>query len=127
MQKVVTILFVLSASINSLAQTNQQSGPKPDAPLTRQRAGDLPLARRNLRPKLTLQRALKLAENYAAKEGVDLSPYYLYQAKYILYGDEDKQEPCWFFWWVKEGGGLGNYVEIIVPIDSGNVRRLPSM
>ena len=127
MKKVLTILFVLSVNTISLAQANQQSEPMREASVTQQRIVDLPLTKRNFRPKLTLQRALKLAESYAAKEKIDLSRYYLYQAKYILYGGKDRQEPCWFFWWVNEDGALGNYVEIIVSIDSGNANRLPSM
>jgi hypothetical protein len=111
----------------SLAQTNQQPEPKPEASVTQHRIVDLPLTKRNFRPKLTLQRALKLAESYAAKEKINLSRYYLYQAKYTLYGSNGNQEPCWFFWWINEDGAFGNYVEIIVSIETGNVRRLPSM
>ena len=127
MKKVLAMMFVMSVNTISFAQTPQQPEPKPEASVTQERVVDLPLAKRNFRPKLTLQRALKLAESYTAKEKINLSQYYLYQAKYILYGDKDNQEPCWFFWWVNEDGALGNYVEIIVSIESGNVRRLPSM
>ncbi len=127
MKKVLTLLFVMSVNTISLAQTNQQPEPKPETSVTQRRIVDLPLTKRSFRPKLTLQRALKLAESYTVKEKIDLSPYYLYQAKYILYGSKDNQEPCWFFWWVNEDGALGNYVEIIVSIESGNVSRLPSM
>jgi hypothetical protein len=127
MKKLLVILFVMSANTISLAQTDQQSKAKTEASVIRQRIVDLPLSQRNFRPKLTLQRALKLAESYVAKEKIDLSRYYLYQAKYTLYGGKDKQEPCWFFRWINEDGALGNYVGIIVSIDSGNVSRLPSM
>ena len=128
MKKLLTILFIISVNTISLAQTNQPSEPKPEATITQRRILDLPLTKRNFRPKLTLQHALKLAESYAVKKKIDLSRYYLYQAKYILYGGkDDRQEPCWYFWWVNEDGALGNYVEIIVSIDSGNVSQLPSM
>lgn len=127
MKKVLAMMFVMSVNTIIPAQTPQQPEPKPEALSTQERVVDLPLAKRNFRPRLTLQRALKLAESYAAKEKVDLSRHYLYQAKYTLYGSKDNQEPCWFFWWVNEDGALGNYVEIIVSIETGNVRRLPSM
>lgn len=127
MKKVLAMMFVMSVNTISLAQTPQQPEPKPEASVTQQRIVDLPLTKRNFRPKLTLQRALKLVESYAAKGKIDLSVYYLYQAKYTLYGSKDNQEPCWFFWWVNEDGALGNHVEIIVSIESGNIRRLPSM
>ena len=127
MKKLLTLLLVMSVNTISLAQTNQRAEPKSEASVTQQRIVDLPLTKRNFRPKLSLQRALKLAESFTAKEKIKLSQYYLYQAKYILYGSKDNQEPCWFFWWVNEDGALGNYVEIIVSMETGNVRRLPSM
>lgn len=126
MKDVLTVLFIMmSLSTISLAQTNQQ--PKPEKSAMQQQIVDLPLPKRSFRPKLTLQRALKLAENYIEKEKIDISPFYLYEAKYILYGSKTSQEPCWFFWWVSENGATGNYVELIVLIETGNVRRLPSM
>jgi hypothetical protein len=127
MKKLLVMMFVMSVNTISLAQTPQPPEPRPEASVTQHRTVDLPLTKRNFRPKLPLQRALKLAESYAAKEKIHLSRYYLYQAKYTLYGSKDNQEPCWLFWWVNEDGALGNYVEIIVSIGTGNVRRLPSM
>jgi hypothetical protein len=129
MKIALTVLFILSLSTLSLAQTNQQPQlePKPERSVTQRQIVDLPLPERNFRPKLTLQRALQLAERYIAKEKIDLSRFYLYEAKYISYGSKDHQEPCWFFWWVNENGAAGNYVEIIVSIETGNARRLPSM
>jgi hypothetical protein len=129
MKNVLTVLLLMALSAFSLAQTNQQlePEPKPEKSVTQQQIADLPLPKRNFRPKLTLQHALKLAESYIEKEKINLVPYYLYEAKYILYGSKDNQEPCWFFWWVNENGAAGHYVEIIVSIETGNVRRLPSM
>ena len=129
MKNTLTVLFIMLLSTVSLAQTDQKSKPEltPEKPVTQVQIVNLPLPKRNFRPKLTLQRALKLAESYIAKGKIDLSPYYLYEAKYILYGSKDNQEPCWYFWWVNENGAAGNYVEIIVSIVTGNVRRLPSM
>jgi hypothetical protein len=126
MKKFLIILSIVSLSPHSLT-LNQQPEPKPEALFTQQRVVDLPLPKPSFRPKLTLQRALQLAESYIAKEKIDLSSYYLYQAKYILYGNNDNQEPCWFFWWVNESGALGNYIEIIVSVETGNISRLPSM
>jgi serine/threonine protein kinase len=88
---------------------------------------DLPVPKRGFRPSLTLQNALKLADGYIAKEKIDLSPYYFYEAKYILYGSKENRESCWFFWRVNENGTIGDYVEVIVSIKTRNVRRLPSM
>jgi hypothetical protein len=113
-----------------LAQTHQQTSPepKPAPSITPKQIVDLSLPKiRFHRPSLTLQQALKIADSYILKEKIDISRYYLYEAKYILYGSEDNQEPSWFFWWVNENGVMGDYVELIVAIKTGSVRRRPSM
>lgn len=88
---------------------------------------NLPAAKRNFRPKLGLRRALKLAESYIEKEKIDVSSFYLYQARFIMYGSKDKQQPAWHLWWVNENGAAGNYIEILVMANTGSVSRLPSM
>lgn len=70
-----------------LAQTNQQSNSKPmeqGLSVEQQQVVNLPIAKRKFSPKLSLQRALKLAESYLEKEKIDISSFYLYQAKYIF-------------------------------------------
>jgi hypothetical protein len=85
---------------------------------------------RRFRPKLSLQKALQLAENYIETEHIDISSYWLYRAKFILSGDTntpDKEKlPCWHFWWVNDDGSMGDYVEIMVTMD-GKVWRAVSM
>ena len=91
---------------------------------------DLPLPEERftkLKPKITLQSALKLAERYIKRNKIDISSFYLREARLIWQGGEkDPKEPYWFFWWVNESGALGNYVEITVSMDS-RVTRIPSM
>ena len=88
---------------------------------------DLPLDRIKLKPpKQSLQNALKIAEAYIEKNKIDISPYYLTQAK-LIYADGKKiKETYWWFWWVKPMGALGDYVEIGVSMD-GKAWRIPSM
>jgi hypothetical protein len=81
---------------------------------------------RSLRPKLPLQDALKIAESYIRNKNIDVSKYWLYRANFILYGEEGKGQPAWHFWWIHDGGALGNYVEIVVFMD-GQAIRTPSM
>ncbi len=133
----LTILLINFLNGILLAQTNQPSNPKPakqEPSLEQNQQSEtqnqivvLPNAKRKFRPKLSLQYALKLAESYIEKERIDISSFYLYQAKYIVYGSKENQQPAWFFWWANENGALGNYVEIMVSIETGNVSRLPSM
>ena len=72
----------------------------------------------------------KIAKGYIVKEHIGSSSYWLYEAKFILYGaestaDKDKT-PGWYFWWVNDGGALGDYIEIFVSMD-GKAMRLPTM
>ena len=82
------------------------------------------------RPKLSLQNALKIAEAYIDKEHIDASSYWLYRAKFILYGDQasaDKDKIAgWHFCWVNDSGALGDYIEIFLSMD-GKAIRTPSM
>ena len=126
--KRLVALFLINPIL--LAQTGQQPKPQPtpSSSITAKQIVDLPLPKRGFhRPSLMLQQALKIADSYIVKEKIDISRYYLYEAKYILYGSKDNQEPSWFFWWVNENGVIGDYVEIVVSIKTGSVRRLPSM
>src|SRR5262249_15493515 len=98
----------------------------PASPINQQQILELP-KRNAYRPRLTLQSALEIADAYIAREKIDISRYYLLEAKYILYGDKDNKDPSWYFWWVNEDGASGHYVEIVVSIKTGNARRLISM
>ena len=130
MKALVAILFSILFNPNLLAQTYQQPKPEPTPgpSITPRQIVDLPLPKRgSYRPGLTLQKALKIADGYIRKERIDISHYYLIEARHILYGSKDNQDPSWFFWWVNENGAIGDYVEIIVSIKTGRVMRLPSM
>jgi hypothetical protein len=74
-----------------------------------------------------LQQALKLAESYIKKEKVEISSYFLLEARMIQYGGEkDVKEPRWFFWWVNENGTLGEYVQLTVSM-GGQVSLHPTL
>jgi|SRR4029453_166739 hypothetical protein len=122
--KSVAVLFIICCSSVALAQTSPE--PKPKKSITQERIVDLSLIKRNFRPKLTLQAALKLAESYLEKEKINTSAFYLFEVRYTLYGSKEK-EPCWRFWWVNETGAAGDYIELIVSTETGSVRRLISM
>ncbi len=137
MKNFLTVLLVIFLNSILFAQTNQPSSSEPtkqEPSLEQKQKSEtqnqivlLPTGKRKFRPKISLQRALKLAESYIEKEKIDISSFYLYQAKYILYGSKENRKPAWHLWWVNEDGALGNYVEILVFIDTGSVGQLPSM
>lgn len=82
------------------------------------------------RPRVTLQEALKIAEHYIDEKHIDISSYWLSDAKFILMGDDATPDlnkiPCWHFLWIHESGAMGVYVEIIVTMDRV-ASRAPSM
>lgn len=126
-----TVAVVLVAVLFGFQNMGRSTEKKPVSPLvTAQKTVDLPLGSRSSKPKLSLQNALKIAEAYIVKEHMDASSYWLYQGKFILYGDKataDKDKtPGWYFWWVNESGALGDYIEIFVSMD-GKAMPLPTM
>jgi hypothetical protein len=82
------------------------------------------------RPRVSMQDALKIAEDYIDKQHIDIRPFWLYRAIYFLSGDEktpDKDKlRGWDFLWVDEAGTSGGDVEIFVGMD-GTANRMPSM
>ncbi|HET9282028.1 MAG TPA: hypothetical protein VFR24_08715 [Candidatus Angelobacter sp.] len=92
--------------------------------------GSLPSRKAGFRPRIALQDALKIAEAYIGKEHIDIRPYWLYRALFVIQSDEktpyEKRIPGWHFWWVNENGAAGDYVEIFVDMN-GNALRMPSL
>jgi hypothetical protein len=102
-----------------------QSSPLPDPSELSER-----YVRDHLRPKLVMQDALSRAEKFMADEKIDATHFWLYSARYTLFGppktpDKDKLVG-WYFWWVSDTVEMGNYIEIFVTMD-GECRRLGSM
>lgn len=78
------------------------------------------------KPRLQMQKAMKLMEDFIEKQKIDTSDYYLWQVKLIQYGAENDKKPAWHFWWLNVNGSLGDYIEILVFMD-GTVGQIPSM
>jgi hypothetical protein len=89
-----------------------------------------PASHRGFEPKISLQAALKIAEDFVADERIDVSGGWLYEARFTLYGGKTKpdseKEPCWFFQWIPESGLIGAQIEVVVFMD-GKAMRLPTM
>jgi hypothetical protein len=78
------------------------------------------------RPEVTLQRALKLMEDYIEKEKIDIAPYYLSEVKFIRAEPEKNQAAFWLILWFKAGESLPNDIHFLVTMDE-RVLRLPSL
>jgi hypothetical protein len=128
MKALVAFGIIVLCSPILRSQTVQPTKPESsaDPSISSRQILELP-KRSSYRPPLTLQNALKIADAYITQEKIDISQYYLLEAKYILYGDKDHKEPSWYFWWVHEDGAAGHYVEIVVSIKTRSARRLMSM
>lgn len=114
-----------------MAQSLSSSSPElQSTTVTGQQIVDLPLPKDRFRPRLTLQSGLKIAEDYIKKNRIEITSYYLLEARFILYGDpnlpDNKKTPAWFYWWLRNNESQGDYVEIVVFMD-GKAMRIPSM
>ena len=123
------VLFAVIAFLIPRAEAQDQSTPAA-ARAQGTATLDLPTSHREYKPKLSLQAALKIAEEFVADEHIDVSGGWLYEARFTLYGDKsnpDRQkDPCWFFQWIPESGLVGGQVEIVVFME-GKAMRLPTM
>ncbi len=133
--KIFVLGFVI-LMIQSIVFAQVQPKSTPAIQISQIQITELPTLKPKFRPKLSLQEALKLAEKYIddhREPKIEVSEYYLHSAGFILYGGKnyntgkDMREPAWSFSWIHENGALGNYLSIIVLIESKAVIHLPSM
>lgn len=129
--KIVFLIVMVFFNTLVFGQAAQEPAPHPESK-TRSTTStsqivDLPILKRSFRPKITLQEALKIAEGYVKKNRIDVSSYYLLEARMIQYGGaQDVKEARWFFVWLHEDGAAGNAIQVSVSM-SGKVAIHPSM
>ena len=131
MPRASLLVMVLLSGLSLECRAQRLPADSPQSPQTKDlQSAPLPAKAGTYRPKLTLQQALQIAEDYIDKEQIDIRPYWLYQAHYILSGDEktpdEKKAPAWHFLWVSEAGVLGDDVDILVFMN-GTVYRSVTM
>lgn len=119
--KIFTGIFLifLFSSIGSAQKS-------PSDNITDKQITDLSQVKINLRPKVSMQKAFEIMENYVKVQKIDTSGYFLHQVKLIQYGSENNKRPVWHFGWMNESGSLGNYIEIIVEMNE-TAWQSPSM
>lgn len=123
----VLILLLAGLGVRGFAQSGEGAQVGSQRPASRVIAVS---PQHTYRPRVTLQEALKIAEHYIAEKHIDISAYWLSDARFILMGDDATPDiskiPCWHLWWIHESGTIGDYVEIIVTMDRV-ASRAPSM
>ena len=126
----VAMLLFVGLSVKSGGQSSPPISDIQERRATVRPILDLALASGSFRPKVTMQDALKIAENFIDKQHIDISSYWLYRGIFYLSGDENTAEkdkiPGWHLWWVNNDGAMGDYVEIFVDMN-GRACRVPSM
>jgi len=76
-------------------------------------------------PKITLQRALRIAERFVKKQKLDIKGCYLYRAKLGLAPtDADTAEPRWQFLWVRLRGGGVPKKDVWVAVSMDGIAQL---
>jgi hypothetical protein len=94
----IVLIALLIFILNALTYGQEPDGPTTlGNTITRKQVLELP--RRDSAPKLTLQRALKIAETFIKKKRLDISSRYLFEAKWVSY-DTNPETGAWHFWWV---------------------------
>lgn len=111
-------------------QASQSSRNTQGPSASNQQIVDLPRAPHTYKPKLLMQDAMKIADDFIRKQHIDISSYWLSQVNFTLCGDKNTADKdkiaCWYFWWVSETAAAGDYVEIFVDMD-GRAWRVTSM
>ena len=128
---IVTALLVLAGFCPDVrGQSGQSPKNTQDSGVNNQQIVNLPRTPHTYKPKLLMQDAMKVADDFIRKQHIDISSYWLSQINFTLYGDKntaDKDKiPCWYFWWMSETAAAGDYIEIFVDMD-GRAWRVPSM
>lgn len=100
--RVVMLTLVMTASILGTAGLTQEPDQQTKFGNPVSRSDLIELPRRDTRPRIDLQRALKVAEAFIKKRKIDISSCYLFEAKLISHR---RDEPSvWRFWWVRMHG-----------------------
>ena len=111
-------------------QSDQSTRSTQEPAVNNQQVVDLPRAPHTYKPKLLMQDAMKIADDFIRKQHIDISSYWLSQVNFTLCGDKNTADKdkiaCWYFWWVSETAAAGDYVEIFVDMD-GRAWRVTSM
>ena len=134
MRFLILTLFISCAAGVALGQSAQPSpSPQPtvdshnkivDPNITQADIAKLPLNITWLRPRITMQRALKISARYLRTQRIPVSSYFLSEARLIGYGgDQAPHELRWFFRWV---AAKQPPIEITVTM-AGKPSRAPSM
>jgi len=86
--------------------------------ITQKDIAELPINGIRSKPKVTLQEGLKIAERYAKHQRINLSAYFLLEARMIWYGGKNEpKEPRWSFHWVGANKPIGVELWIDVSMD----------
>jgi hypothetical protein len=113
------VLVAICASVSLYGWHGALLGQVRDPLLTAKEVEDAPF----LKPQITLQSALKLAESGLTRKA-DLRSYFLQEAR-LSYSKEGIPEPIWRFKWVKWGVRQSQNLPLEVTVSMSGVVSLP--
>jgi hypothetical protein len=119
----ILIATLLSSAASAQPNQSYERTRRQDPIVTSEQIEKLPVLR--TRPRITLQHALKIAESYSKRKRINLSFYFLLEAKMIQHTDHKDREFQWYFRWVNQRASIPPNVEITVSMQ-GRAQRLPS-
>jgi hypothetical protein len=98
--RLISTAFIILVSMLSFPSLGQQQDEltQTGRPISRKEVLELPPLSL---PRLALQRALRIAEQYIQKHRIDVSSHYLFEVKLVAEGPAEKQ--LWQFWWAPAG------------------------
>lgn len=121
---IISLLFCQIHPGRAEQPEKQEASPAAEQQITEQQATDLPKLAPEP-PKITLQKALTIADRYIQKEKINVSSFYLREAK-LIFPTEKVEDRQWHFWWVGVKGEAGNNISIVVSM-AGEASRRPTM
>lgn len=118
MRLVAVTLVFLCLGTWIFSQEKQQTNPAQSTTLSTAITKEevLKLPRLDRPPKITLQRALKVAESFIKKEKLDLSSCYLFEARWVS-SESDDSKSYWVFWWVRLLGASGKDIKVAISME----------
>lgn len=128
------LTFFLLLGLSPLTSLAQDSKPAPDRePATQSEFSQFPsqvtlanLPSTREAPRLSMQRAFRIADEFIEKEKIDVTNCYLFSVD--LHRDEVNAEPLWRFFWVglHKGGSIAPDIWIAVTMDGIGRRYDPN-
>jgi hypothetical protein len=119
----LTLLLFQTALGQEPAPTDPHSQTEISNPISLRAVKNLPP--RDKPPKISLRRALRIADRFIKAEQIDILSSYLWEARWgLVETDSEAEEPRWHFRWVRLRGGKEPKADVRVAVSADGKARL---